>query len=128
MGPSLTFTDPVNVSPSTRVSAAPGKHSATDAMSLTSAQAVSMPTGTVKLCSRSMRSPSGARGLEHRAAGEHRREGPPVVGVAGEVAGRVRALGRPFGSLAYARLGGGDAAEGALGDRRAQRRGAHVGQ
>ena len=48
IGPSLTFTDPENDSSSASVTWAPGKHSATEAMSLKCAQVSSTPIGTVK--------------------------------------------------------------------------------
>ena len=47
IGPSFTFTDPANESASASVTWAPGKHSATDAMSLKCAQVSSTPIGTV---------------------------------------------------------------------------------
>src|SRR5512133_1906707 len=105
-------------------------------MSWKCAQASSTPTGTVKLCSRSMSScllvvgrpgpgppggvhpsgpgVSGARGLQHRATREHGREVSAVVAVAVQVARRVSTVGGLVGSRPYAVLGGGRAGQGAL--------------
>ena len=48
MGPSLTLQEPWKVSPSTPETVAPGKHSATEAMSLKCSQVSATEVGTVK--------------------------------------------------------------------------------
>ena len=62
IGPSLTLHVPSKESPSTEVTVAPGKHSATPSMSIIVAQAVSTGAFTVNECSRSMaHTPAAAR-------------------------------------------------------------------
>ena len=90
------------MSPSTEVTVAPGKHSATDAMSWKCAQVSSTDVGTVNRWVSSIRR-SRPRGREHRAPGQDGGEVAPVVGVAVEVRGRVGALGGLRGRRAYGR-------------------------
>jgi hypothetical protein len=91
-GPSLTFTVPAKSSPSTDVSAAPGKHGATASRSLKIAQVSATDAGTVNRWVSSIEgsrrrcasSRSGRR--EDSSAGEDSRQVPAVVGVAVGVA------------------------------------------
>ena len=79
--PSLTFTEPLNESPSAEVTWAPGKHSATDAMSWKCAQVSSTGVGTVNRWVRSMqairlprrRARPGGSARRRGAAGSRRR-------------------------------------------------------
>src|ERR671920_1997873 len=100
MGPSLTFTDPWNLSPSTDVTVAPGKHSATVAMSLKCAQASSIGTGTENRWVRSMPTflDLRPRCCDDRPPGQHGGEVLAVVRRPVEVRRRVGAGRGPFGS------------------------------
>ena len=87
---------PLKVSPSAEVTWAPGKHSATDAMSWKCAQVSSTGGGDGEAV-REVHQASDPRGGEHGAPGQHAGQVAAVVGVAVEVRGRVGALGRPLG-------------------------------
>src|SRR5690625_1384590 len=127
MGPSLTLTDPVNSSPSTEFSVAPGKHGAIPARSLNVAHVSSTDAGTSNWWVSSTGSSSG-RGRQHRAGGEHAREVSTVLSVSVRVGRRVRSFTRRRSCTRDPVLLDGTPGKGLLDTRRTDRRRAHVRQ
>src|SRR3954454_21832743 len=148
MGPSLTLTVPLNVSPSYSVSVAPGKQGAIVCGVLSASHAFSMGASIVNEFSncipeqppgnggRLLRLPgagvrveraSAGRG-QHRAAGEHLGQVLTVVGSRVRVTRSGRAFGRVLGGGPHGFRRGGLADERLLDTGGPDRRRAHVGE
>src|SRR3982750_3596298 len=93
IGPSFTFTVPVNVSSCTLVRVAPGIHGAILGRSSRTAQAEATGTGTVKLCSSRMGRPFLFEGRQDRLFGQPPPRVAAIPGGRRRVAGRVCAVG-----------------------------------
>src|SRR5690625_165770 len=98
MGPSFTLTDPVNSSPSTEFSVAPGKHGAIPARSLKVVQVSSTEVGTTNWWVSST-GPSSGGGGQHRSSGQHCRQVATISSVSVGVGWRVGPLVRRYRRL-----------------------------